>query len=372
MSPRLRAFLVVGVFGFVVQMGVLYVLASLWHVPYLVATALAVEAAVVHNFLWHQRWTWADRGHANSHAASMARLLRFNLGTGLTSIVGNVVGTAIGVELLHLPTLAANAGAVAATTIANFLIADRWVFQRVGVVSALLLTLAPSPARAAEPTAKALAAWQQHIAGVETWRRAHPEEAAVTEPQGRTLPVAGGTIHEWRGSMVVRNMTVAALVNALQARGLPPPAEDILDSRVLGRQGATLRVYMKVTRSAIITVTYDTEHDVSFSELRPGLAMSRSASTRIQELGGSDRGFLWRLNSYWRYRQNGPDVIVDVLSETLSRDVPSLARPLAAPLIDRIARDSLRRSLYAVERFADSVRDCSTVRDCSLETRVIP
>lgn len=358
MNPRLRAFVVVGVFGFVVQMVVLFVLASRWHVPYLVATALAVEVAVVHNFAWHLHWTWADRARTSGRFGLLARLLRFNLGTGLTSIAGNLIGTAIGVELMHLPTMVANVGAVAATTIANYLIADRWVFQRAAAVAALLVIVAPASARAAEP-AEAVAAWTRHIASVEEWRRAHPDEAAVPEPQGRTLSVQGGTIHEWRGSTVVKNMTVSTLVNALQARGLPPPAEDILDARVLGRQGSSLRVYMKVTRSAIITVTYDTEHDVSFSELRPGVAMSRSVSTRIQELGGSDRGFLWRLNSYWRYRQSGPDVIVDVLSETLSREVPSLARPIASPLIDRIARESLRRSLYAVERFADSVRACA-------------
>ena len=358
MSPRVRAFVVVGVFGFVVQMTVLFLLASQWHVPYLIATALAVEAAVVHNFAWHQRWTWADRGGSDTLADSMSRLLRFNLGTGLTSIAGNVVGTAIGVELLHLPTMMANVGAVAATTVANFLIADRWVFQRAVVFAGCLIAVVPSHVSAAEPAADTVAAWNRHITTVEAWRRAHPDEGTVSEPEGRTLPVPGGTIHEWRGTTVVRNMTVSALVNALQTRGLPPPAEDILDSRLLSRQGSSLRVYIRVTRSAIITVTYDTEHDVSFSEIRPGLAMSRSASTSIRALGSSDRGFLWRLNSYWRYRQNGPDVVVDVLSETLSRDVPALARPLASPVIDRIARDSLRRSLYAVERFANSVRDC--------------
>ncbi|MFN7984799.1 MAG: GtrA family protein [Vicinamibacterales bacterium] len=147
MSPRLRAFMIVGVFGFVVQMGVLFLLASQWHVPYLIATALAVETAVLHNFVWHQRWTWADRSHEVERVASVTRLVRFNLGTGLTSIIGNVLGTAVGVELLHLPAVAANAAAVAATTVANFLIADRWVFRRAGIAAAIIVSLAPSMAR---------------------------------------------------------------------------------------------------------------------------------------------------------------------------------------------------------------------------------
>jgi hypothetical protein len=108
---------------------------------------------------------------------------------------------------------------------------------------------------------------------------------------------------------------------------------------------------MKLTRSAIITVTYDTEHEVTFTRVAPGFARSRSASTSIREEGGSDRGFLWRLNSYWRYRQHGNDVVVDLLSVSLSRDVPSLARPVAGPIVNAVARESIERTLDAVARF---------------------
>ena len=58
----------------------------------------------------------------------------------------------------------------------------------------------------------------------------------------------------------------------------------------------------------------------------PGLATSRSVSTTVREVGDSDHGFLWALNSYWRYRQQGDDVLVEVLSVSLSRDVPSLVQ----------------------------------------------
>jgi putative flippase GtrA len=54
-------FNLVGAVGICVQFGVLFLLKSVVHFNYLAATALAVEAAVVHNFLWHERYTWADR-----------------------------------------------------------------------------------------------------------------------------------------------------------------------------------------------------------------------------------------------------------------------------------------------------------------------
>ena len=75
--------------GIGVQLAVLGTLKNGFHLNYLLATALAVEAAVVHNFLWHERYTWADRVEP-SWRKSLPRLLRFNLTTGGISIAGNL------------------------------------------------------------------------------------------------------------------------------------------------------------------------------------------------------------------------------------------------------------------------------------------
>jgi putative flippase GtrA len=102
--------------------------------PYPFATALAVEAAILHNFLWHERWTWADRsstGQAGPRARSyerLRRLIRFNGATALISIGGNVALMALFVGRLHLPLIAANLLAVLTLSVLNFLSADRLVF----------------------------------------------------------------------------------------------------------------------------------------------------------------------------------------------------------------------------------------------------
>ena len=74
-------------------------------------------------------------------------------------------------------------------------------------------------------------------------------------------------------------------------------------------------------------------------------------ATRIEEVGGADHGFLWRLNSYWRYEERRGGVLVELESLTLSRGMPSLLRPIAAPLVRRIARESMVRTLEALVRF---------------------
>jgi putative flippase GtrA len=354
-THRVSAFFAIGVAGFVLQIVLLHWLSSGWHWPYVLATLVAVESAILHNFFWHERWTWADR--RSDARSTRKRLLRFHLGTGMTSLVGNVVVTALAVEFLHLPTLVANTLAVMATSLVNYLVSDRWVFGRSAAAACFLaLVLAPADASAAGASRETVSAWNRHISAIEMAAGDHATDPPVTKPEGRSIPVTGGTIHEWRGSVLVRGITVPRLVGALEVPGLPPPSDDVLDARVLRRDGDLLHVYLRLTRSAVMTVTYDTEHDVTFIHHYPALATSRSVSTTVREVGDSDHGFLWALNSYWRYRQQGDDVLVEVLSVSLSRDVPSLVRPIAAPVIDHVARESMQRTLDAVERFGTGLR----------------
>jgi archaetidylinositol phosphate synthase len=115
----------VGVAGFAVQLALLSIFTRVWGIHYLLATTLAVEIAVLHNFFWHELWTW--RGLAVKDR--WRRLVRFHLASGFVSIVSNVLLTWMLKDGLHLPLLAANAGAVAMTALLNFALAAVWVFQ---------------------------------------------------------------------------------------------------------------------------------------------------------------------------------------------------------------------------------------------------
>lgn len=121
----------VGAIGIVVQLAALWILTKLSHVEYLMATALAVEIAVLHNFLWHDRWTWAERARAKGDVGLLAaRLARFNLSTGAVSIASNLVLMRLLVGQIHLPVLAANMLSIVITSLANFLLSDRFAFRK--------------------------------------------------------------------------------------------------------------------------------------------------------------------------------------------------------------------------------------------------
>lgn len=124
---RWMKFNLVGAIGMAVQFTILSLLAMIFGVPYMAATAVAVECTVLHNFVWHERFTWPDRGLQGGRAV-VARLLHFNLTTGAVSIAGNLLLMRVLVGAGHAPLLLANGASVAACSLVNYLVNDRWVF----------------------------------------------------------------------------------------------------------------------------------------------------------------------------------------------------------------------------------------------------
>jgi hypothetical protein len=256
------------------------------------------------------------------------------------------------------------------------------------VSTIVALALSTAPARGAELTDAAAAAWDRYVKSTEARRgRERPDSgrflASDFEPNGAAVRAAlmrgdlvieevelgraerdavpDSTVHHWRGAVLVRGVTLAGLVDALRnphRHGYAPP--DVLQWRVLHRQGDRERVFLRLRRQEIVTAVFNTEHDVQFTWHDTNRASSRSVATRIAEVTdagearasekpiGRDRGFLWRMNSYWRYEAVPGGVLVELESLTLSRDVPALLRPLARPIITRVARESIQQTLGSI------------------------
>jgi putative flippase GtrA len=125
---RWLKFNLVGGIGIAVQFAALFALKGIFHFNYLAATAVAVEAAVVHNFVWHEQFTWSDRVQA-SWRRSLPRFARFNLTTGAVSILGNLALMKVMVGYGGMNYLLANAVAIILCSLANFLVSEQWVFE---------------------------------------------------------------------------------------------------------------------------------------------------------------------------------------------------------------------------------------------------
>lgn len=368
-------FALVGAWGFVWQLGVLQLLVGAG-LPVALSTALAVLTAVSNNFLWHRAWTWRDRDLASG--AWAVQFLRFAGLNGLVSLLGNVVITA-GLVAMELPVLAANVVAVGVCSLANYVLADRVVFA---TALGVLLTAGGANAAVLEP--RTLAGWREYVAATERriaveetsrsagapsaeeWRRLRSGALLLSARQtrrdnGAAIDVPDGAVHHWVGRVFLPGVSLDALVTELQrptSRAWLPA--DVGSFRVAGDGNGGLRVFMRVTRDSLVDVTYDIEHAVHYAKHAAGHATSRSTSRRIVQLEdpgtpaeqplpeGRDLGFLWRLNAYWRYVPVDGGVLVECESLALSRSVPLLLRPLAAPIIDTVSRESLEATLGAL------------------------
>ena len=399
MARRWFTFNGVGLVGMAVQLGTLALLVHVFHWHYLLATAVAVEAAVLHNFFWHQHVTWRDRRDAGPDTV-LVRLARFHLLNGTISLVGNLALMALLAGRLEMDPLPANILSVLTCSIVNFLASEVLVFRTEVTFFAILLSIAPATTARAEETADlkstTLEAWKRYEREVEAhyaqsesgraffvmdafgqadWRdRAKRGEIVMFQP-GRPTPAGGATevpegrIHHWVGAVFIPGTTVESVLALLQ-RNAGRESEayaDVVASRLIDRQGNRARVFMKLKREApFITVMYNTEHDVQYRSISSTRASSRSIATKIAELAGagtaeekekpagSDSGFLWRLNAYWRYEQLADGVLIECESISLSRDIPLIVRPFVTGAVTKIARESLETTMRTLRKVLDA------------------
>jgi hypothetical protein len=196
-------------------------------------------------------------------------------------------------------------------------------------------------------------------------------EPVVTRDQGKTIDVPGGLVHHWVGAVFVPGATVDQAVALLQDydRHAEIYAPTVARARILGRSGETFTVYLRFMMKKIITVVVNSEHEARFTRDGADRARSRIVSTRIAEVDdpdtreqrekpvGRDGGYLWRLNSYWRFLERDNGVYVECESVTLTRDIPSGFGWLVRPFVTSIPRESLTFTLETTRtRLAASAR----------------
>jgi len=175
-----------------------------------------------------------------------------------------------------------------------------------------------------------------------------------------SIEVPGGLLHHWYGSILVPGAEVDQLVRWVQDYDRHYRFfDDVEVSKLLSRRGDVFRIYLRLMRKKVITVYYTTEHRVEYQGRGENRVSSRSTATRIRELTGvgtknereqpegKEYGFLWRLNSYWRFQQVPEGVIVGCESLSLSRGIPALAA-FVGPFVKSVPRETLTQTLVSI------------------------
>jgi len=179
-------------------------------------------------------------------------------------------------------------------------------------------------------------------------------------PSGVNFDVPSGEIHHWWGAILLRNITLPQLLQFLQDYDHHAGRfADVERSRVITKEGYHYRIFFRLRRSkAFVTAYYNTEQDCQYVFYDSSRASSQSVATRIAEVDnpgtaserekspGNDRGFLWRLVSWWRYEQTGNDVVLELESASLSRNIPTVVKLI--PGISSYIRATPRETLESV------------------------
>jgi hypothetical protein len=176
--------------------------------------------------------------------------------------------------------------------------------------------------------------------------------------------VPNGLIHDWVGAAWIPGTTVKQALSLVQDydnhKHVYKP--DVIDSKLLSRQGNDFKIYLRLLKKKIITVVLDTDHDVHYSSLGPTRWFLRSYTTRISEVENAGKpnekvappdtgyGFLWRLDSYWRFEERDSGVYVELRAISLTRDVPSGLGWIIEPIVRKLPRQSLINTLAATRK----------------------
>ena len=175
------------------------------------------------------------------------------------------------------------------------------------------------------------------------------------------IEIADGLIHDWVGAVFIPGANLAEALALVQDYNNHKASykPEVIASQVLTHSGNDFQVRLRLLKKQVITVVLNTDHDVHYTPIDETKCSSRSYSTRIAEVEnagepgerelspGHDHGFLWRLNSYWRFEERDRGVYVECEAISLTRSVPLGLGWLVNPIIRSLPRQSLSNTLQA-------------------------
>ncbi|PYS09272.1 MAG: hypothetical protein DMG15_24340 [Acidobacteria bacterium] len=187
------------------------------------------------------------------------------------------------------------------------------------------------------------------------------ERMKTLDSNGREIPLQDGMIHHWYGAIFVPRIRLDGLLEWVQDYDHHSMYfKDVEQSKLLDRTGDTFRIYLRLTRTNIVTVHYNIEHTTIYQRNGERRASSRSFTTKIAEIDnpgtaferekpvGVDNGYIWRLNSYWRFREQEGGVVIECETIGLSRSVPFGLGWLVGKYAESIPKESLENTLMSI------------------------
>lgn len=181
------------------------------------------------------------------------------------------------------------------------------------------------------------------------------EPLETRDENGDEIEVEDGLIHHWLGAVFIPDVSLAETLALIQDydRHSEIYAPNVVAARIIERDGDHFEVFMRFRKKKVITVVMDTIHDVQYTSPAADRTYSISRTTSVREVedpgsdaerilaDGEGSGFLWRLNSYWRFLERDGGVYIECESISLTRTIPLMLRWLIGPFVNDVPREQL-------------------------------
>lgn len=183
---------------------------------------------------------------------------------------------------------------------------------------------------------------------------------------GKAIKVPGGMIHDWVGIVFIPGATMKQTLQVTQSYDHREKIyPDVLQSKLLGREGDDFKVFMRLYKKKFTTVVLNTDYAIQYHRLDDTHVYCNSYTTRIAQVAdpskpdgpekpaGEDDGYLWRLYTYWRFEEKDGGIYMQVEAISLTRSIPFGLEWLLGPMVKSLPRESfqgvLERTKNAVE-----------------------
>jgi len=184
-------------------------------------------------------------------------------------------------------------------------------------------------------------------------------EKLETKAPGVSSDVPDGMVHHWVGLIFIPGATLASTLPIVKDydRRAELYKPDVSASRTIAHNGDDYKMFLRLHQKKFTTVDFNTTYDVHWGQVDPTKVFSNSISTRSAEVKdpakpdgeelpvGSGHGYLWRLNTYWRFEEKDGGVYLQCEALSLTRDMPTGLGWLLKPLVTSIPKQSLNRAL---------------------------
>ena len=173
------------------------------------------------------------------------------------------------------------------------------------------------------------------------------------------IEVDDALLHHWLGAVFIPGVTRQETLQLIQDydRHSIVYGPTVEDARIVERQGDDFRIFMRLRKKKLITVVMETVHEVTYTTPAADRTYSISHTNSVREVKnagkadetilavGEGRGFLWRLNSYWRFLERDGGTYIECEWISLTRTVPFMLRWVIGPFVNGMPREQLSELL---------------------------